>query len=203
MSAVDRSAEDVAEQIPRQLAAAQPDASKRAPHIDWTPPPAPAPTRRAVLFYATRPPDVLPQAVQTLRQAGVHVTLVGPPVKGYQPLTAYADVEIRVKHRAAPIVVDPTRRPRRYTPRWAVVVATNLCRRHLFRYADKVVGKTTTLSWALLGDRRVLAAVDAADVLTSLDASVVYSVWQAARRNRHAAAISGIRPTLEHLGLVG
>jgi hypothetical protein len=54
---------------------------------------------------------------------------------------------------------------------------------------------------AALHNRAALSALDSADVITALDAGAVYMVWEASRRNRAAAAVNGIGPTMEHLGL--
>ena len=48
-----------------------------------------------------------------------------------------------------------------------------------------------------------MAQLRSADVLGALDTPAVYSVWRLARMNPDAAAISGVQPVLEHLGLAG
>jgi len=201
MTPPDRSAEEIAEEAPEAIPPELTPEPLQA-EVDWTPPPAPEPTRRAVLFYGIRPAEMLPETVLALRRSGVHVTLVGPVIKGYQPLTAFADATIRVRHRASPVPIDPAHRPARFSPAWASVVARNVWRRYTFRLVDKAAGRPTTLWWSLLGEKRVLQAVDDADILTALDALTVYAVWRYARRNARAVAISGLRPTLEQLDLV-
>jgi hypothetical protein len=80
-------------------------------------------------------------------------------------------------------------------------VVRNLWRKVAFAPVRKTLGVSTLWWMSLSHSREALHAVDEADVITALDAGAVYSVWECARRNRHAAAINGIGPTLEHLGL--
>jgi hypothetical protein len=46
-----------------------------------------------------------------------------------------------------------------------------------------------------------MAALREATVLTSLDHSATYLIWNASRLNRTAPAIAGVGPTMEELGL--
>jgi len=168
--------------------------------------PAPAPTpeaarRNVVLTYTAVPMALVTTAIQQIRDAGGHVTLLGPQIRGYEPAGAAADRVVFLRNRAAPVRIDPDKRPRRYSPAWASVVARNLSRKVAFGPARKTLGASTLWWMAISHSRDALHVVDEADVITALDGGAVYSVWQCGRRNRHAAAINGIGPTLEHLGL--
>jgi hypothetical protein len=140
-------------------------------------------------------------AIEQIRQEGGHVVLLGPQIRGYEQAAAAADRMVFLRHRAAPVRVDPDNRPARFSPQWAWLVTRNLSRRAAFGPARKTLGISTLWWMALSHSREALHAVDEADVITALDAGAVYSVWNCARRNHHAAAINGIGPTLEHLGL--
>jgi hypothetical protein len=145
---------------------------------------------------------IVTTAIQQIRQAGGHVVLLGPQIRGYEAAAAAADRVVILRQGASPVRVDPGNRPVRYSPRWASVVARNRMRKVAFGPARKILGVSTLWWMALSHSRDALHAIDEADVITALDAGAVYSVWQCARRNRHAAAINGIGPTLENLGLV-
>ena len=80
------------------------------------------------------------------------------------------------------------------------MVARNLQRKAAYGPARKVLGVSTLWAMSLSHSREALHAVDAADVITALDAGAVYPVWECARRKRHAAAINGVGPTMEHHG---
>ena len=168
------------------------------------PPPVPTPgaaQRNVVLAYTTTPLAIITTAIEQIREAGGQVTLLGPQIRGYEGAAAAANRVVLLRQRAAPVRIDPDHRPVRYSPQWASVVARNLWRKAAFGPARKTLG-ISTLWWLTLShSREALHAVDEADVITALDAGAVYSVWECARRNRHAAAINGIGPTLEHLGL--
>lgn len=167
-------------------------------------PPVPTPSaarRNVVLAYTTRPMDLVTVAIEQIRHAGGHVILLGPQIRGYESAAAAADHMVFLRHRAAPVRIDPDNRPARYSVRWASVVARNLSRKAAFGPARKTLGVSTLWWMSLSHSREALHSVDEADVITALDAGAVYSVWECARRNRHAAAINGIGPTLEHLGL--
>lgn len=157
--------------------------------------------QHVVMIYTAPPMDLVVPAIRDIQAAGGSVTLIGPQVRGYEAAAEAADSIVRLRHRAAPVPIDPDHRPVRWTLPWASVVARNLSRRAAFGPARRALGVSTLWWLALRGSRDALHAVDDADVLTALDAGAVYSVWQAARRNLHAAAINGVRPTLEHMRL--
>jgi hypothetical protein len=160
------------------------------------------PTGQHVVMLFTAPPvDLVVTAIEDIQAAGATVTLIGPQIRGYEDAAAAADDVVLLRHRAAPVPIDPDNRPVRWTLPWASVVARNLSRRTAFGPAKRFLGVSTLWWLALKTSRVALHAVDDADVLTALDAGAVYSVWQCARRNLHAAAINGIRPTLEHIQL--
>jgi len=154
-----------------------------------------------VLAYTSAPLALVTTAIEKIRESGGQVTLMGPQIRGYESAAAAADHVVLLRHRAAPVKVDPNKRPVRYSPQWASVVARNLLRKTAFGPARKTLGVSTLWWLAVSHSREALHAVDEADVITALDAGAVYSVWECARRNRHAAAINGIGPTMEHLGL--
>ncbi len=168
------------------------------------PPPVPTPEaarRNVVLAYTAPPLAIVTAAIEQIRQAGGQVILMGPQIRGYEGPAAAADRMIFLRHRAAPVRIDPDNRPVRYSPRWAWVVTRNVSRKVAFGPARKTLGISTLWWMSLSQSREALHAVDEADVISALDAGAVYSVWECARRNRHAAAINGIGPTLEHLGI--
>lgn len=168
------------------------------------PPPARRPVaarRNVVLAYTATPMDLVTTAIEQIRQAGGQVVLLGPQIRGYEPAAAAANRVVLLRHRAASVRIDPDNRPVRYTPRWAWVVARNLTRKAAFGPARRTLGVSTLWWMSLSHSREALHAIDEADVITALDGGIVYSVWQCARRNHQAAAINGIGPTLEHLGL--
>lgn len=154
-----------------------------------------------VMVYTAPPPHIISDAIGQLRAAGNRVLLVGPKIKGTEEAIAAADQWVKLAHRAAPVAIDPANRPQRYTPRWASVVARNLWRRVTFKPFQKTLGAATLWSLTLNHDRHAVHAVDQADVLTAVDGGAVYAVWKASRRNRRAAALNGVGPTLEHFGL--
>jgi hypothetical protein len=166
------------------------------------PPREPGTARRNVVIAFTTPPMVIvTAAIEQIRAAGGRVVLLGPQVRGYEPAAAAADQMVFLRHQAAPVRVDPDNRPKRYSPRWAWLVTRNLSRRAAFGPVRKTIGVPTLWWMALSHSRDALHVVDEADVITALDAGAVYSVWNCARRNQHAAAINGIGPTLEHFSL--
>jgi hypothetical protein len=158
-------------------------------------------TRTVVVIYSARPPEILPQAIATLRGAGVDVTLIGPPLKGYQPASSGAATTVVVAGKTGSVVVDPANRPARWTPRWASIVARNLWRKHGPRALPHRLGPGPTWWRSVSSNREAMRHLAAADVLTALDPAAVYVVWKAARANPSAAAINGIQPTLEHFKL--
>lgn len=167
-------------------------------------PPVPASDaagRNVVLAYTASPLALITTAIEQIRKAGGQVTLVGPQIRGYEGPAAAANRVVLLRHRAAPVRIDPDHRPVRYSPQWASVVARNLWRKAAFGPARKTLGVSTLWWMTMSHSREALYAIDEADVITALDAGAVYSVWECARRNRHPAAINGIGPTMEHLGL--
>jgi len=167
-------------------------------------PPVPNPgaaRRNVVLAYTTTPLAIITTAIEQIRDAGGQVTLLGPQIRGYEGAAAAANHIVVLRQRAAPVRIDPENRPVRYSPQWASVVARNLWRKAAFGPARKTLGVSTLWWMTMSHSREALHAIDEADVITALDAGAVYSVWECARRNRHAAAINGIGPTMEHLGL--
>jgi len=172
--------------------------------LTQVPPPVPPPgaaRRNVVLAYTAPPMALVTVAIEQIREAGGQVVLLGPQIRGYEGAAAAADRMVLLRHRAAPVRIDPDNRPVRYSLAWASVVARNLSRRVAFGPARKTLGVATLWWMAVSHSRDALREIDDADVITALDAGAVYSVWNCARRNRHAAAINGIGPTLEHLGL--
>jgi hypothetical protein len=157
--------------------------------------------QHVVMLYTAPPVDLVLTAIEDMQSAGAKVTLVGPQIRGYEAAAAAADGVVLLRHRAAAVPIDPDNRPVRWTLPWASVVARNLARRAAFGPAKRFLGVSTLWWLALKTSRDALHAVDDADVLTALDGGAVYSVWECARRNMHATAINGIRPTLEHLQL--
>lgn len=154
----------------------------------------------AVCFTA-KPMPAVADAVRTIREQGGRVVLIGPLVTGYEEPAAEADDYIKLVHRANPVYVDKSDPPRKYSPQWTSIVARNLTRRATVRPAQRLLGASTLWWIAARGNRDARKVLDSADVLCAADGGAVYLVWEAARRNRHAAAINGIGPTLEHLGL--
>jgi hypothetical protein len=172
--------------------------------VTQQPPPNPTPQaarRNVVLAYTAPPMDLVTAAIKQIRSAGGQVTLLGPQIRGYEPAAKAANRVVLLRNRAAPVPVDPDNCPVRYSPKWLSIVARNFSRKAAFGPARKTLGVSTLWWMSLSHSREALHAIDEADVIAALDGGVVYSVWECARRNRHAAAINGIGPTLEHLGL--
>ena len=164
-------------------------------------PPVPHVAGRLVVLCHTGPlPHIVHTSIEQIRLNGGRVVLVGPLVRGAEASTA-ADEVILLRQRAAPVYFDKANPPRRYSRQWVSIVARNLGRRATFKPAGRVLGASTMWWLAALHNRAALSALDNADVITAVDAGAVYMVWEASRRNRAAAAINGIGPTMEHLGL--
>ena len=166
----------------------------------------PAPTPHAaqqtiVLVYTSVPSVMAVEAIKKIRGNGGRVVLLGPQIKGYENAAEISDSFVFLRQRVTPVYVDPDNRPRRYSPTWASIVARNLIRKATFKPAKRTLGAATLWWMAARNNRQALHLIDSADVITATDAGSIYLVWEAARRNRHAAAINGIGPTLEHLGL--
>lgn len=172
-----------------------------APHPERPAPTPHAERQRIVLMYTSAPPVMVVDAIREMRTAGAEVVIIGPQVKGYEHAAKVASTNIFLRHRVAPVYFDRENPPRRYTTEWASIVARNLSRRATYKPAQRLLGAATLWWMATAQNREALSAIDQAHVLTALDGGSVYSVWQAARRNKGAAAINGIGPTMEHLGL--
>lgn len=163
--------------------------------------PVPHVAGRLVVLCHTGPiPRIVHTSIEQIRDNGGRVVLLGPLVRGVDA-SAPADEVIVLRQRAAPVYVDKANPPRRYSRQWVSIVARNLTRRATFKPARRVLGASTMWWLAALHNRAALSALDSADVITALDAGAVYMVWEASRRNRAAAAVNGIGPTMEHLGL--
>jgi hypothetical protein len=167
----------------------------------------PAPTPRAdhqrvLLVYTLPPLEIVADDIAAIRANGGRVDVVGPRVKGFEISARAADHFTLLVRRSTPVKIDPDDRPRKYSMRWVKVVATNLSRKALFRSAKRVLGAATLWWMSAAQNRKALDLIDGADVITALDAGAIYLCWQAGRRNRGAAVINGIGPTMEHLGLV-
>jgi hypothetical protein len=166
------------------------------------PAPTPHADHQTIAFVYTSPPTVMVvDSIKRIREQGGRVVILGPQIKGYEKAADVADGFIFLRQRFVPVYVDPDNRPRRYSLPWASIVARNLTRKATQKPAKRVLGASTLWWITAKHNRQALALLDGADVITALDAGAVYLVWEAARRNRHAAAINGIGPTLEHLGL--
>jgi len=99
------------------------------------------------------------------------------------------------------VSIDKSHRPQRFSPRWAALVARNLSRRHLVGGYVRRVGGSAGWWLSAKRNRAAMAALREATVLTSLDHSATYLIWNASRLNRTAPAIAGVGPTMEELGL--
>jgi hypothetical protein len=166
--------------------------------------PAPVPHadhQVVAICYTARPMPVVTDAVKAIREQGGRVVLIGPLVKGYEVPAEDADEYVQLIHRAVPVYVDKANPPRRYSAQWASIVARNLTRRATVRPAQRLLGASTLWWIAARHNRDARKVLDRADVICAADAGAVYLAWEAARRNRHAAVVNGIGPTLEHLGL--
>jgi hypothetical protein len=174
---------------------------KRIIHAERPAPIPHADHRVVAICYTGAPMPVVTDAVRAIGEQGGHVVLIGPLVKGSEVPAAYADKYIRLVHRATPVYVDKANAPRKYGPRWASIVARNLTRRATVRPAQRLFGAATLWWVAVRNNPEASKVLDRADVICAADAGAVYLAWESARRNRHAAVINGIGPTLEHLGL--
>lgn len=167
------------------------------------PAPVPHAAGKLVVLCHTGPiPPVVNHSIEQIRRQGGRVVLVGPRVVGTEEAEEIVDEVLELRQRAAPVFVNKADPPRKYSRQWVSIVARNLGRKATFKPARRVLGASTMWWLAAHHDRRVMSTLDRADVITALDAGAVYLVWEAARRNRHAAAINGIGPTMEHLGFL-
>jgi hypothetical protein len=165
-----------------------------------SPPPAPhAEGERVVVVHTAPVNDVVAEAVHLLRRGGAHVHVICPATVASPELAGVAD-SITLVNRATAAV--PVQEPLiRYTPKWGMVVARNLTRRHI---VSRFVGRRgVPAAWwaATKRNPEAMSALASATVLVSLDPGAIYTVWNACRINTRAPAISGIGPALEHLGL--
>jgi hypothetical protein len=155
------------------------------------------------LVYTLPPPAWAADAAQKIHTAGYHVVVAGPKVVGWDRLAQHADAFAPIRHRAAPVLIDRNHPPRRWSRQWSWVVARNLWRKRTQKPLQAVLS-APTLWWRTLSQNQMaMTELRSADVLGALDTPAVYSVWQLARINPNAAAISGVQPVLEHLGLAG
>jgi hypothetical protein len=155
------------------------------------------------LVYTLPPAALAADAVEQIRAAGYHVVVAGPKLVGWDRLARNADAFRPIRHRAAPVPIDRDHPPQRWSREWAWVVARNLWRKRTQKPLQGVLS-APTLWWRTLSqDRLAMAELSSASVLGALDTPAVYSVWRLGRMNPDAAAISGIQPVLEHLGLAG
>lgn len=156
-----------------------------------------------MLVYTKTPSSAVADAITLLTANGAVVSLIGPQVRGYERAAGLVgDRMVRVRHRAAPVYVDPANPPRRWSPTWIWVVVRNLWRKATLKPARKLLSAPMLWAAAVSGNPDAVRRLDEADVMTAIDPDAVYPVWKAARRNQRAAAINGLRPTLQHLGLV-
>lgn len=172
-----------------------------APHPERPAPTPHANQQRIVMLYTSVPPVMVVDAIRQMRAAGAEVVIIGPQIRGYENAAEVASSNIFLRKRVAPVHFDRDNPPRRYSAEWASIVARNLGRRATYKPAQRMLGAATLWWMATAQNREALTAIDQAHVLTALDGGSVYSIWQAARRNKGAAAINGIGPTMEHLGL--
>jgi hypothetical protein len=153
------------------------------------------------LVYTLPPAALAAEAAEQIRAAGYRVVVAGPKLVGWDRLARHADAFTPIRHRAAPVPIDRDHPPRRWSREWAWVVARNLWRKRSQRPLQALLS-APTLWWRTLSqDRLAMAQLRDADVLGALDTPAVYSVWRLARINPAAAAVNGVQPVLEHLGL--
>jgi hypothetical protein len=136
-----------------------------------------------------------------IQSSGGRVTLMGPKIKGTERIAVEADRALVLRSGTAPVQIDPTHSVVRWTPQWASVVVRNLWRRLVLGPLLKPLGPGVRAWMPLRRSRDAIRAVDDADVIAAMDAGAIYSAWRCGRRNRAAAVINGIGPTLEHLNL--
>ena len=167
-----------------------------------TPPPAPHARGETVLMaFTTTPGEMTRRSIQQVRDAGARVQLMGPASAYDAELAKVADSVILLDRANAPVSIDTSHRPQRFSPRWAALVARNLSRRHLVGAYVRRVGASAGWWLSAKRNRAAMAALREATVLTSLDHSATYLIWNASRLNRTAPAIAGGGPTMEELGL--
>jgi hypothetical protein len=158
--------------------------------------------QRVALVYTTPPSPVLAEAVEKLQAAGAQVHVIGPQIKGYEKAAELAGERmIRLRYRNSPVPIDRDNPPVRWSREWMWVVARNLWRKGTYK-PMRLVLSAPALWWRTISrNERALRALEQADVLSAVDPGAVFSVWQIARRNNRALAISGVVPTLQELGL--
>lgn len=154
-----------------------------------------------VLIFTSRPAAFVSTGIQAIRSSGGRITLIGPRIKGIERLAADAAGVVYLRNRAAPVQIQPNNRPDRWTLGWATVVVRNLWRRAVSGPVTKPLGAAALWWMALRRNRDAVHAVGDADVISALDAGAIYLAWRCTRRNRGAAVLNGIGPTLEHLKL--
>lgn len=168
---------------------------------------APAPTPHAqgekvVLALTSSPSEAVRHSIEPMRAAGAHVTLIAPASVVEAGLHELVDRVIELDRATAPVQFDHSDPVRKFTPRWAALVLRNLGRRHFVGRYLRLVGGSA--GWWLSARRSPVAmqALRDATVLTSLDDSATYLIWNASRLNTRAPALAGIGATLEELGLM-
>jgi hypothetical protein len=153
------------------------------------------------MAFTTTPSEMTRRSIQRIRDAGARVLLMGPQSAHDDDLAGLADSVILLERATASVSIEKSRRPRRYSPAWAALVARNLARRHLVGRYVRRVGVSSGWWLSAKRNRAAMAALKEATVLTSLDHSATYLIWNASRLNRTAPAIAGVGPTIEELGL--
>lgn len=154
-----------------------------------------------VVLVATRPaPAALADAVRGMRAAGHRVDLIAGPAVG-APLVEAAASVVAIHRPLGPRA--STRRPglARWSPRWVVGAAAVVTRAAATKATNRTVGPGAMWAAAVRRSRAARALLAGGDVLVAVDIDAVYAVWLAAQRNSAAAAVNGVAPALDVLGL--
>ncbi|MGA8045841.1 MAG: hypothetical protein WCA30_06185 [Dermatophilaceae bacterium] len=157
-----------------------------------------------VVFVATTPPGAtVVQAMERIRTAGARVSFVTRQIKGYERAAAVADETVLVRSTIGAVPVDKSNPPKRFSPAWVRIVATNLTRKATHKPLSKVRGVAETFWSGVRHNPRATEVLASATVITALDQAAAYTAWRIGRTNTSAALVNGSGPTLDHLDIAG
>lgn len=176
-----------------------PAKSEQDVHTESAPPVPHAEGERIVVVHTVPVNDAVPDALRQLRRRGAHVHVICPATVASPELADAASTVTLLNKASSAVQVDEPLT--KYSPPWVALVARNLTRRHVVSWLAGRRGLPAAWWAATRRNPEAMAALRSATVLVALDPGSVYTVWNACRANTRAPAISGIGPTLEHLGL--
>lgn len=156
-------------------------------------------SQTVVAVATTVPSRPVQVGMERLRTTGARVVLVLPQRVDLAGVDLPVDETILVPDRWAPVRVDPRHRPVRWSPRWFVVVATNLTRKVARRTLRRFRSRPESFASSVRRHPGAHRAMSRADIITALDQGAVYPVWLVGRSRRRAHLVNGVGPTLDLL----